>query len=110
MDLAKPYVQEAARDSEAILNLDKTIIECLKYATTGLLPPNSKGGAFIHDPKVSHHYCSLVDPYSDGAAMWREGSLSPSQAVLQRHFRRKDGRHSKLATHSQESRPVYEVS
>jgi DNA repair exonuclease SbcCD ATPase subunit len=30
----------------------KTIIECLKYATTGDLPPNSKGGAFIHDPKV----------------------------------------------------------
>ena len=27
-----------------------TIIECLKYATTGDLPPNSKGGAFIHDP------------------------------------------------------------
>jgi len=30
-----------------------TIIECLKYATTGELPPNSKGGAFIHDPDVS---------------------------------------------------------
>ena len=30
-----------------------TIIECLKYATTGMLPPNStKGGAFIHDPKL----------------------------------------------------------
>lgn len=32
-----------------------TIIECLKYATTGEQPPNSKGGAFIHDPKVSWH-------------------------------------------------------
>jgi DNA repair protein RAD50 len=32
-----------------------TIIECLKYAATGELPPNAtKGGAFIHDPKVSH--------------------------------------------------------
>ncbi|RKP17724.1 P-loop containing nucleoside triphosphate hydrolase protein [Rozella allomycis CSF55] len=31
-----------------------TIIECLKYATTGELPPNSKGGAFIHDPKLAH--------------------------------------------------------
>ncbi|TPX26490.1 DNA repair protein rad50 [Coccidioides immitis] len=31
-----------------------TIIECLKYATTGELPPNSKGGAFIHDPKLCH--------------------------------------------------------
>ncbi|KAL9116130.1 MAG: hypothetical protein Q9227_000499 [Pyrenula ochraceoflavens] len=29
-----------------------TIIECLKYATTGELPPNSKGGAFLHDPKI----------------------------------------------------------
>lgn len=30
-----------------------TIIESLKYATTGSLPPNSKGGAFIYDPKVA---------------------------------------------------------
>ncbi|MCJ1400033.1 DNA repair protein rad50 [Xylographa trunciseda] len=30
-----------------------TIIECLKYATTGELPPNSKGGAFVHDPKLA---------------------------------------------------------
>lgn len=29
-----------------------TIIECLKYATTGDQPPNTKGGAFIHDPKL----------------------------------------------------------
>ncbi|EPX73917.1 DNA repair protein Rad50 [Schizosaccharomyces octosporus yFS286] len=29
-----------------------TIIECLKYAATGILPPNTKGGAFIHDPKL----------------------------------------------------------
>ncbi|KAL1302275.1 hypothetical protein AAFC00_002695 [Neodothiora populina] len=29
-----------------------TIIECLKYATTGDQPPNSRGGAFIHDPKL----------------------------------------------------------
>src|SRR4051812_11034693 len=30
-----------------------TIIECLKYATTGELPPNSaQKGAFIHDPKL----------------------------------------------------------
>ncbi|KAG9205412.1 DNA repair protein rad50 [Epicoccum nigrum] len=30
-----------------------TIIESLKYATTGELPPNSKtGGAFIHDPRL----------------------------------------------------------
>lgn len=30
-----------------------TIIECLKYATTGDLPPNSKGGAFVNDPAVA---------------------------------------------------------
>lgn len=32
----------------------QTIIECLKYATTGDLPPNTKGGAFVHDPKVAN--------------------------------------------------------
>ena len=32
----------------------QTIIECLKYATSGELPPGSKGGAFVHDPKVSN--------------------------------------------------------
>ncbi len=31
-----------------------TIIECLKYATTGILPPGAKNGqAFVHDPKCS---------------------------------------------------------
>ncbi|CAO1622307.1 unnamed protein product [Sympodiomycopsis kandeliae] len=30
-----------------------TIIECLKYATTGDMPPNTKGGAFVHDPKMA---------------------------------------------------------
>lgn len=30
-----------------------TILESLKYATTGDMPPNSKGGAFIHDPKMT---------------------------------------------------------
>lgn len=29
-----------------------TIIECLKYSTTGDMPPNSKGGAFVFDPKM----------------------------------------------------------
>eukprot|EP00108_Taenia_solium_P010754 TsM_000261600 transcript=TsM_000261600 gene=TsM_000261600 len=32
-----------------------TIIECLKYAVTGDLPPGAKSGAsFIHDPKLAH--------------------------------------------------------
>lgn len=30
-----------------------TIIECLKYITTGEMPPNSRGGAFIYDPKMA---------------------------------------------------------
>ncbi|MBW0467450.1 hypothetical protein O181_007165 [Austropuccinia psidii MF-1] len=30
-----------------------TIIECLKYITTGDLPPNTKGGAFVHDPSIA---------------------------------------------------------
>lgn len=25
----------------------------MKYATTGELPPNTKGGAFVHDPKMA---------------------------------------------------------
>lgn len=36
------------------MSLLQTIIECLKFATTGELPPNSKNGqAFVHDPKVA---------------------------------------------------------
>ena len=31
----------------------QTIIECLKYVTTGDMPPNSKGGAFVHDPNIA---------------------------------------------------------
>lgn len=30
-----------------------TVIEALKYATTGDLPPNSKGGAFVNDPTIA---------------------------------------------------------
>lgn len=30
-----------------------TVIECLKYITTGDMPPNSRGGAFIYDPKIA---------------------------------------------------------
>jgi DNA repair protein RAD50 len=41
-----------------------TIIECLKYATTGDLPPNSKGGAFIHDPKVTLELSFLLQKCS----------------------------------------------
>lgn len=30
-----------------------TIIECLRFATTGDMPPNSRGGAFVFDPKLA---------------------------------------------------------
>ncbi|KAI0269907.1 hypothetical protein BC834DRAFT_819813 [Gloeopeniophorella convolvens] len=31
-----------------------TVIECLKYATTGDQPPGTRGGAFVHDPKMAN--------------------------------------------------------
>lgn len=32
----------------------QTVIECLKQACTGELPPNTRSGqSFIHDPKVA---------------------------------------------------------
>ncbi|CAH1258811.1 RAD50 [Branchiostoma lanceolatum] len=32
-----------------------TIIECLKYMTTGDFPPGcARGGSFVHDPKIAH--------------------------------------------------------
>lgn len=30
----------------------QTIIECLKYISTGDFPPGTKGNSFVHDPKV----------------------------------------------------------
>lgn len=33
--------------------MGQTIIESLKYVTTGDLPPNTKGGAFVHDPALA---------------------------------------------------------
>uniref|UniRef100_A0AAY4ASU3 Zinc-hook domain-containing protein n=1 Tax=Denticeps clupeoides TaxID=299321 RepID=A0AAY4ASU3_9TELE len=32
----------------------ETIIECLKYITSGDFPPGSKGTTFVHDPKEAH--------------------------------------------------------
>ncbi|ELU13642.1 hypothetical protein CAPTEDRAFT_122168 [Capitella teleta] len=31
-----------------------TIIESLRYVTTGQFPPGSKGAGFVHDPKIAH--------------------------------------------------------
>lgn len=35
-----------------LTNQQQTLIECLKYATTGEQPPNTKSGAFVNDPSV----------------------------------------------------------
>ncbi len=51
MALERRYVRTGTHAALPLLT-DETIIEALKYATTGEHPPNSKGGAFIHDPKV----------------------------------------------------------
>ena len=49
----KTVSEHAANESSRADLRSQTIIECLKYATTGELPANSKtGGAFIHDPKL----------------------------------------------------------
>ena len=41
----------------------QTIIECLKQACTGELPPNTRNGqSFIHDPKVCSHYHNETRP------------------------------------------------
>lgn len=46
----------------------QTIIECLKYAATGELPPGAKtGAAFIHDPKVCL-LCLRLDEWSVNSA------------------------------------------
>ena len=46
--------QKYYRQVFILIQFFKTIIECLKYATTGDQPPNTKGGAFIHDPKIAN--------------------------------------------------------
>ncbi|CAG8478399.1 9193_t:CDS:10 [Ambispora gerdemannii] len=37
-----------------------TIIEALRYATTGSVPPKSQGGGFIYDPKLKHETTVLA--------------------------------------------------
>ncbi|WFD00061.1 DNA repair protein rad50 [Malassezia yamatoensis] len=42
----------AAERRYASLVSFQTIVECLKFAATGDLPPNTKGGAFVYDPML----------------------------------------------------------
>lgn len=90
-----------------------TIIECLKYATTGELPPNSKGGAFIHDPKVGFSikllpgmclcYCVLLScVMADNRfclARWRKRSPGSGQTTVSLHQRSTTCGHSEHTTH-----------
>ncbi|KAK7718364.1 DNA repair protein rad50 [Diaporthe eres] len=59
-----------------------TIIECLKYATTGQLPPNSKNGAaFVFDPQL--HTQDLVP----GCVVLKFRGLDGAKYVVNRHFK-----------------------
>eukprot|EP00049_Salpingoeca_infusionum_P003750 m.70481 g.70481 ORF g.70481 m.70481 type:complete len:1301 (-) comp12259_c0_seq8:731-4633(-) len=58
-----------------------TIIECLKYMTTGDYPPGGKSGGFVHDPK-------LCDETSvDAVIKLKFVTVSGSKAVASRHIR-----------------------
>ena len=57
----------------------QTIIECLKYITTGSLPPNARtGNAFIHDPKVCSDCGSCVgtSARAQGRAKANDGGVA----------------------------------
>lgn len=61
---------ESGQATSAVINSGfyqhlQTIIECLKMACTGELPPNTRSGqSFIHDPKVERQclICNKVLP------------------------------------------------
>jgi hypothetical protein len=65
----------------------QTIIECLKYCTTGELPPNTKGGAFVHDPKVSSP-TRLSSPFPTSRAhlLFFASSLERPRSGLRSNF------------------------
>ena len=80
----------------------QTIIECLKYSTTGELPPNSKGGAFIHDPSVSMSNPMPMRITYRLLAVRRKGGPRTGQVIVSQYFRRAHGHHAKPATHREE--------
>ncbi|KAG1052575.1 hypothetical protein G6F43_005303 [Rhizopus delemar] len=47
-----------------------TIIESLRYACTGDTPPNSKGGAFVNDPKVFVYNIFLLKDINRRKGSW----------------------------------------
>ena len=85
----------------------QTVIECLKMACTGVLPPNAKSGQlFIHDPKVSlatqRPHASLIRVKVSCSAMhhvtggWGVRGQSADQAPLQNCLRAASGYHPLL--------------
>ena len=52
--LSLPRLSSSPLSSSNLHPLSQTIIECLRYITTGDFPPGSKGSTFVHDPKVRH--------------------------------------------------------
>lgn len=59
-----------------------TIIECLKYATTGQLPPNSKNGAaFVYDPELD------MKGFVPGCIVLKFRGLDGATYVVNRSFK-----------------------
>lgn len=74
-----------------------TIIECLKYVTTGELPPNcSNGQSFVHDPKMSGEkevmaQVKLLFTGTDGTRMVCSRNLSVTVKKDTRSFKTLEG-------------------
>ena len=74
-----------------------TIIECLKYVTTGMQPPNTaRGGAFIHDPKLAGEkeilaQVKLQFTAGNGATMVAARSLSLTVTKAKRNMKTLEG-------------------
>lgn len=74
-----------------------TIIECLKYVTTGMQPPNTaRGGAFIHDPKLAGEkeilaQVKLQFTAGNGAEMVAARSLSLTVSKAKRTMKTLEG-------------------
>jgi DNA repair protein RAD50 len=74
-----------------------TIIECLKYVTTGMQPPNTaRGGAFIHDPKLAGEkeilaQVKLQFTAGNGAQMVAARSLSLTVSKAKRTMKTLEG-------------------
>lgn len=50
---SRQSLETAQLELTCLATPSQTIIESLKYACTGDLPPNTKGGSFVHDPNIA---------------------------------------------------------